>query len=248
MSKRAVKTWKADWNLYRLFGKQKRKDVKRPEQTEQAVSWIDCVSPVKQQGLFNACSVFASLAVMETLVAMEDDRFADDYRSLSEGFCYFKSPGLFKYITGLRLDQVLESLTERGVPPRSDFPYGLKAFFSGTADEHKGRMLKISSFAVLSGLYEIKKWLRERGPLISLMDYHPDFIFYREGIYKPAFGPCMGGHAVAVIGYDDGQSAWICKNSWGENWGEGGFFRIAYGSCGIDRSMVGIEGLVSSSQ
>nr|MDO8133672.1 DUF4114 domain-containing protein [Candidatus Njordarchaeum guaymaensis] len=26
---------------------------------------------------------------------------------------------------------------------------------------------------------------------------------------------------------------WICKNSWGRGWGEAGWFRIAYGECGI---------------
>ena len=47
-------------------------------------------------------------------------------------------------------------------------------------------------------------------------------------------GHFKGLHAVAVVGYDDGQRCWIVKNSWGTNWGEGGFFRIGYGECGLD--------------
>jgi hypothetical protein len=43
----------------------------------------------------------------------------------------------------------------------------------------------------------------------------------------------VGNHAICVIGYDDTQNCWICKNSWGTGWGDSGFFKIAYGQCGI---------------
>ena len=36
-----------------------------------------------------------------------------------------------------------------------------------------------------------------------------------------------------MIGYDDTQNCWICKNSWGTGWGEDGYFKIAYGQCGM---------------
>jgi hypothetical protein len=43
-------------------------------------------------------------------------------------------------------------------------------------------------------------------------------------------------------GYDDDRGAWLCKNSWGTGWGEGGYFWIAYGECGIDWAMWVIDG------
>jgi len=39
---------------------------------------------------------------------------------------------------------------------------------------------------------------------------------------------------VVLIGYDDGQGCWIARNSWGAGWGDSGYFRIAYGECGIE--------------
>ena len=51
------------------------------------------------------------------------------------------------------------------------------------------------------------------------------------------------GHAVAIVGYDDAEQCWIIKNSWGPDWGENGFFRIAAGTneCGIEDEVYAIN-------
>jgi C1A family cysteine protease len=38
----------------------------------------------------------------------------------------------------------------------------------------------------------------------------------------------VGGHAVLAVGYDDATQRFIVQNSWGENWGQKGFFTIPY--------------------
>lgn len=38
----------------------------------------------------------------------------------------------------------------------------------------------------------------------------------------------MGGHAVVAVGYDDSKNAFIIRNSWGTDWGLGGYFYMPY--------------------
>ncbi|CAN4084164.1 unnamed protein product [Withania somnifera] len=70
------------------------------------------------------------------------------------------------------------------------------------------------------------------------------FHSYSSGIYDGSCYPRMN-HAVTVIGYgtsDDGVKYWLVKNSWGTDWGEQGYIRIARdvgvdgGQCGIAKS------------
>jgi len=65
--------------------------------------------------------------------------------------------------------------------------------------------------------------------------HNPDDYF---PCYKNRF-PSFG-HAIVVVGWKDDKSIpnggyWICKNSWGTNWGYGGFFNLEYGGLGIDK-------------
>jgi C1A family cysteine protease len=38
----------------------------------------------------------------------------------------------------------------------------------------------------------------------------------------------VGGHAVLAVGYDDDESRFICRNSWGSDWGDAGYFYMPY--------------------
>jgi C1A family cysteine protease len=38
----------------------------------------------------------------------------------------------------------------------------------------------------------------------------------------------LGGHAVLAVGYDDADQRFVVRNSWGEGWGDGGYFTMPY--------------------
>lgn len=66
------------------------------------------------------------------------------------------------------------------------------------------------------------------------------FDYYSRGIFN---GPCSTStnHAVTLVGYT--SSYWIVQNSWGTDWGEKGFIRIAMGknTCGINNDAAGMK-------
>jgi cathepsin B len=79
------------------------------------------------------------------------------------------------------------------------------------------------------------------GPMETGFSVYSDFMNYKGGVYKHVTGSLLGGHAVKIVGwgYDDTAKSnyWLCANSWGETWGEQGFFKIAFGQCGIDSAV-----------
>lgn len=38
----------------------------------------------------------------------------------------------------------------------------------------------------------------------------------------------LGGHAIMIVGYNTNKQIFICRNSWGVNWGNFGYFTIPY--------------------
>lgn len=81
-----------------------------------------------------------------------------------------------------------------------------------------------------SNTHDIKQELLH-GPLLAAIELYGDLYLYESGIYKHVDGPFLGYHSVEIVGsgHEAGQNYWVVKNSWGEEWGEGGYFRITAG-------------------
>ena len=84
----------------------------------------------------------------------------------------------------------------------------------------------------------------QNSPLSCWMQVYSDFYHYRSGVYEltPA-GEYEGGHLVVLVGYEEKEDCWICKNSWGEDWGIEGYFKIKMGECGIGQWILKLWGV-----
>ena len=91
-------------------------------------------------------------------------------------------------------------------------------------------------YAVSSDPAVMKTELMTNGPFEVAFTVYEDFYAYKSGIYQHVTGEYLGRHAVKLVGWgvEDGVEYWKIANSWNEDWGENGYFRIKFGECDIE--------------
>jgi C1A family cysteine protease len=187
----------------------------------------DNVTSVKDQGGCGSCVAFGTTATLESMILIEHNVSLD----LSEAellFCGGGSCG------GWWPSSAVTYLTNSGIAHESCFPYQDHNMACNTCAERDGEAVKITNSTVIFGVDLRKQYLAHIGPMMCVFEVYDDFFGYGSGVYSHVVGDLAGLHCVEVIGYEDLANCWICKNSWGNLWGDSGFFRIAYGQCGID--------------
>jgi Papain family cysteine protease/Domain of unknown function (DUF4214) len=143
-------------------------------------------------------------------------------------------------------DAALNHFTNGGVVNEACYPYTAgDQKCSNLCSDWNNRLIKIASWHSMTYTTDMKNWISTKGPLATCFTVYDDFYAYTNGIYSHVHGNVAGGHCVSVVGYNDTEQYWICKNSWGIGWGESGFFRIEYGQCGIDAQMWAVDGIVT---
>ena len=96
---------------------------------------------------------------------------------------------------------------------------GANAFYT------RASRLRISSYHNLGrDLSKWRAWIANQGPILTRLNV--DRTWFRasdtEGYLEKFLANAVsGGHAVCIVGYT--QTHFIIRNSWGVNWGDGGF-------------------------
>ena len=124
------------------------------------------------------------------------------------------------------------------------FFYIISSYCSYDCQSSKPRMAvknykryKVSEFSYVQEIDNMKAEIFARGPISCFVFVTKEFLDYQGGIFVMHDQRTLGGHIIEVVGWDvteDGQEYWIGRNSWGEYWGENGWFRIQMGKDNLD--------------
>ena len=192
----------------------------------------------RSQGNCGSCVAFAAAGGLESHWEIVN-RNAGLNPDFSEAALFFGNNRVCN--GGWNVPAALDYLVTEGACAEVCYPYQpvdqLARFVDGTL-----RTIRIRGYDSTTNVDVMKRWLVENGPLITTFTVHTDFDVYwnggHDGIYSHVSGDVRGGHAVPVVGYNNDDGCWICKNSWG---GANPFFRIAYDQVGINSRMFLIQ-------
>jgi C1A family cysteine protease len=136
----------------------------------------------------------------------------------------------------------LDWIKTNGIADPDCYPYYHGDHAWTPTPDRNGRTVKITDYSTLTTAADQKTWIDTVGPISLCFEVFHDFDGYGGGVYKKINDPSnysRGWHCVFAVGYDDVNQCWICKNSWGQGWGEAwngvkGYFRIGYGQASCD--------------
>ncbi|MCD6098166.1 T9SS type A sorting domain-containing protein [bacterium] len=229
------------------FKKRNRKDL--PD----SLSWhdwtgmgVDWMSPVRDQRQCGSCWAFAAVGQVEGTYNIvtsnpELDLDLSEQTLVSDCFGGGNCMGGSPY-------WALVYVMDTGIPDEDCYRYRAISEPCNICDDWEFSARKIRSVQLVTDTVADIQAIKEAlmiEPVISQMEVYTDFNGYHYGIYEHISGDFEALHVVVLVGWNDADSCWYARNSWGASWGIVGYFKIRYGESGIGRwtYIIGIDTL-----
>jgi C1A family cysteine protease len=191
--------------------------------------------PIYDQGQLGCCTGNGWAAAIQFL-------------QMKQGIANFTPSRLFIYYNervldndvpqdaGAAISDGAHAVSTQGCPHEDLWPYDITKFADpppqpAVDDGLKHLALQVQQ--VSQDLTSMKEVLASGLPIvIGFVVYQS---FETDAVTKTGIVPLpghhekkLGGHCVVVVGYDDSQSRFIMRNSWGTTWGMQGYFTMPY--------------------
>ncbi|XP_059494434.1 procathepsin L-like [Stegostoma tigrinum] len=191
------------------------------------------VTQVKSQGPCGSCWAFSATGAIEgqwakvcgRLISLSEQNLLD---------CDTTSHGC----RGGYKKLAFQYVRRNGIESEKTYPYTAQ---QGSCKFQKSNIVaKVARYRnIPRGERCLARASRKIGPIAVSLNARPKtFHFYKQGVYADPSCTQRRGHAVLLVGYgrERGMNYWLVKNSWGTEWGEEGYIKIAKDKgnlCGI---------------
>ncbi|XP_007460293.1 PREDICTED: cathepsin S isoform X2 [Lipotes vexillifer] len=189
-------------------------------------------------GSCGACWAFSAVGALEAQVKLKTGKLVSlSAQNLVD--CSTEKYGNKGCNGGFMTEAFQYIIDNNGIDSEASYPY--KAMDEKCQYDAKNRAATCSRYIELPFGSEdaLKEAVANKGPVSVAVDArHPSFFLYRSGVYYDPLCTQAVNHGVLVTGYGNlnGREYWLVKNSWGLNFGDQGYIRMARNSgnhCGI---------------
>jgi C1A family cysteine protease len=201
--------------------------------TKNKVDLREWCSPIEDQLHLGSCVGQAIVGAFELMI---NKSHPEKFRDLSRLFVYYNARLLEGYVNedaGTYVRSGIKAVHKWGVCIEEHWPYLINKFADTPSLESyiDARERFIDSYYRINSIDDIIASLSMEIPVVTGIQVFDDFDRLGSDSVVPLPSDkdhILGGHAVTIVGYDNDKKYFICRNSFGEDWGDQGYFYMPY--------------------